>query len=81
MFGYFGMRRWPLRMPKAADVLGIRYTGPVLTGRMSVEVAQGMEAGKAAAARPGERYETPGDYDPVLRAHCGMDRIISRKAR
>jgi hypothetical protein len=38
--GYFQKRTNPLRMPTSRDSTGIRYDGPVLTGRKSVEQAQ-----------------------------------------
>ena len=43
-----------------------------------IEVATGLPLEEAQAwavvlARVGERYESVGDYDPVLRAHCRLD--------
>jgi hypothetical protein len=66
--GYFERNTTALRMPKAADPLGIRFEGPVLTGETSVQERQRDEA-IAAWNNTGESYQQPEDYDPVLRAH------------
>ena len=47
-------------------------TGPVLSGKMSVEERRDEDARKSA--RRGERYGSMGEYDPVLRSHCRLDR-------
>lgn len=70
VLGYFGPRRGELRMPKKTDPLGIRYYGPVLTGRMSLELAQELNQG--SPDWNGE-FAHPPDYDPVLRSHCRLE--------
>lgn len=78
VMGYFARLKAELRMPKGEDSRGIRFRGPVLSGQMSLELAQLLEAAKERQRRPvcaekGEEwYARPDDYDPVLRAHCGM---------
>ena len=56
-------------MPREADSLGIRFAGPVLTGRMSVEMTRAVDARKVDKD---EEYAQPADYDQVLRAHCRL---------
>lgn len=68
IFGYFARRTGPLWMPKGVDELGIRWTGPVLEGRESVE-----EALATAGGRGSETVEMD-EYDRVLRDHCRLER-------
>ncbi len=70
VLGYFGRRRGELRMRAQVDVPGIRFSGPVLTGVVSVEGAREREAARVAGKVKGA---PPQDYDPVLRAHCRFD--------
>lgn len=70
VLGYFGRRRGELRMPKAEDHLGIRYEGPVLTGKMSVELRLKKDGVRTV---PLGKVSLPQDCDEVLRAHCRFD--------
>ena len=64
-----------LSMPKKADELGIRYDGPVLTGKMTLERAKELEARRLLAKRMKDgNFARPQNYDPVLRAHCRFDK-------
>jgi hypothetical protein len=65
IFAYLVKRQRETRMPRRCE-LGIRYEGPVLSGRMSLEGAFEMER-RAQAARAGERYRRVEEYDGVLR--------------
>ncbi len=59
-----------LRIPNGASIL--RSDGEVLSGALSVEEAQ---AGAVRRLRRiGEGYANVGEYDPVLRAHCRLDK-------
>jgi hypothetical protein len=64
--GYFG------------SVAGLRLKAEDLA-KGGTEVAKGLPVEEAQspsavrARRLGERYESVGDYDPVLRAHCRLD--------
>ena len=55
----------------AAEEVGIRAEGPVLSGQMSVELAKGIAERRLARTR-GEVYGSVADYDPVLRWHCRL---------
>jgi hypothetical protein len=70
-------------MPKPeewASEMRFRAEGPILSGKMSPELARAREVAKvaqqqiasalAAGTRPG--YVQPEFYDPVLRFHCRM---------
>ena len=74
--GYFGPRSEDLRLKAgdvpAADTPGLEGDAEVLNGRFSVEEARARAAGKVALG--GERYGSVGEYDPVLRAHCRLDK-------
>jgi hypothetical protein len=74
--GYLGPLTGDLRLGAGdvptPDVPGLQLEAEVLQGRFSVEEAQARAA--ARGARRGERYGSVGDYDPVLRAHCRLDR-------
>jgi hypothetical protein len=66
-----------LRMPRVAergrDGLGIRFSGAVLSGEKSVE--QGLrESGLRnwPVGSRDERYREAGEYDAVLKDHCGL---------
>ena len=65
--GYFGPRRFELRMPKSDAA------GEVLSGKTSVEMALYLSAIRALKDWSLE-FARPEDYDPVLRAHCRFDR-------
>jgi hypothetical protein len=74
--GYLGPVTGDLRL-RAGDVRTLELPGlpgeaEVLQGRFSVEEAQARAA--VRGARIGKRYGSVGDYDPVLRAHCRLDR-------
>ncbi len=49
-----------------------RGGGVVLEGKLSVEDARAMGAKKAWGT--GEGHGSVADYDPVLRAHCRLDK-------
>jgi hypothetical protein len=69
--GYVGRNVRELRMPKGvSDDLGIGYTGAVLTGETTPE-AKRLAEDFLACRRGAERYFDAGDYDPVLKSHCG----------
>jgi hypothetical protein len=81
--GHFTKSLPELRMPKPeewAAELRFRAQGPILTGRVSPELALARDAATvakqqiasslAAGTPPG--YVQPQDYDPVLRFHCRM---------
>lgn len=72
VLGYFDRRRNEVRMPKGPDASAIRWKGPVLTGETTLQLRRQMEAAQEGQ-RKGERYRRPEEYDPVLRAHCGME--------
>ena len=58
-----------------ADELGIHYDGPVLTGKISLELAKEQEARRLVAKRIKDgNFARPQNYDPVLRAHCRFDK-------
>ena len=69
--GYLGAKRGELRL-KGGDVPADRVEGEVLEGALSVEEAQAKVVRRVW--RAGERYKSVADYDPVLRAHCRLDR-------
>ncbi len=76
--GYIaGNRGGGLRMPRVAekgrDRLGIRFSGAVLSGEKSVE-QRFREAGLRnwPVGSRDERYGEPGEYDAVLKDHCGL---------
>jgi len=72
--GYFGSNA-DLRLKErdlAKGVAEISNDGlPVPLGS-EADKTQDREA--LRGVRRGERYESVGDYDPVLRAHCRLDR-------
>jgi hypothetical protein len=74
--GYFGVRSENLRLKAgdvpASDVPGVQGGAEVLSGRLSVEEAQARAAQKGV--RSGEWYGSVEDYDPVLRAHCRLEK-------
>jgi hypothetical protein len=57
---------------RTPDMPGLSGQAEVVNGRFSVEAAQARAA--VRGVRAGERYGLVGDYDPVLRAHCRLDR-------
>jgi hypothetical protein len=72
--GYFGSGAGDFQL-KAADVL----EGVAEISNDGLPVPLGSEAEAQARAtlkgvRRRERYESVGDYDAVLRAHCRLDR-------
>jgi hypothetical protein len=73
--GYFGSGAEDSQL-KAGDVLegvaDISNAALPLASCSRAEEAQAQSALKAV--RRGERYESLGDYDPVLRAHCRLDK-------
>ena len=73
--GYFGSGAEDLVL-KAGDVLEgvaeISNGGLPVASRSRAEEAQARAALKGM--RRGERYDSVRDYDPVLRAHCRLDR-------
>jgi hypothetical protein len=58
-----------LRLPEMA----VAGDGPVLSGVLSVEEAQ-LAAARKSLRRGEQRYGNVGEYDPVLRSHCRVDR-------
>ncbi len=50
----------------------IRSDGAVLNGEVSLDEA--LAVAVRVALGPGETYENVGEYDPVLRSHCRLDR-------
>ena len=70
--GYFG-RVGPVRLIRRerSDGLGITAEGPVLQGEKTPEEARAAEAARTGG-EDREFYVRPGDYDPVLRSHCGF---------
>ena len=67
--GYFGCSPLDLRV-ESGDLSKGTTTGvaEVSSGRLPVE------EGKALPSFAEKRYGSVGDYDPVLRAHCRLDR-------
>ena len=71
--GYFSKRRVEFRMPQGPDALGIRWEGPVMEGRMSVEQRFLQDKREAfvrqmeVEANGGKRYEYVRPYAPVIR--------------
>jgi hypothetical protein len=64
-------KRTPQTWMTPANNLGIRYTGPVLSGQMSTELAHQLAARRAL--QPGARYyPRTAHYDPVLKSHTGQ---------
>ena len=79
--GHFRKSLPELKMPKPeewAAELRFRAEGPMMSGKMSPELARARDTAKvaqqqiasalAAGTVPG--YVQPEDYDPVLRFHC-----------
>ena len=56
----------------ASEVPGLQGEADVLNGHFSVEEAQARAAQRVA--RRGEMYGSVAHYDPVLRAHCRLDK-------
>jgi hypothetical protein len=76
IMGYFAPVAGELRL-KDGDVPvtnlpGLSGQPEVLNGRLSLE--QALARAAVRGARVGERYGSVGGYDPVLRAHCRLDR-------
>ena len=61
VFAYLERRQPKTWMPQT-DTLGIRYSGPVLSGRIPLELAHEI----ANRRPPGERFRRVEHYDPVL---------------
>jgi hypothetical protein len=60
---------------KSLNELGIHCDGPVLTGKISLELAKALEAGRVLAKRIKDgNFARVQNYDPVLRAHCRFDK-------
>ena len=76
IMGYFAPLTGDLRLTagdvRTPDVPGLSGEAEVLNGRFSVEEAQARAA--VWGVRAGLGYGSVGDYDPVLRAHCRLDR-------
>jgi len=52
---------------KSLNELGIRYDGPVLTGKITLELAKELEARRLLAKRMKDgNFARPQHYDPVL---------------
>jgi hypothetical protein len=70
VYAYIQKRTIQTWMPTTNN-LGIHYTGPVLSGRMSTELAHQLAARRAL--QPGDRYYPRTTYyDPVLKSHTGQ---------
>ena len=66
--GYLSAGKPELRMPKKdCDELGIRFEGPVVTGKKTVD-----EQLAGRMTEESNYYQSVDDYDPVLRAHCRL---------
>lgn len=66
-----------LTMPRAdegaANADGLAFHGDVLTGKLTVQEAFLLEAGRTSArTAPGDRVAPP-DYDAVLKFHLGVE--------
>jgi hypothetical protein len=57
---------------RAARELGARFDGAVLRGELSLRERLGRDVRERITAGV-EYYREVEEYDPVLRAHCGMD--------
>ena len=86
--GYFTKRRPELRMPrrKGRQPNGFLPEGPVMSGQISVN--QAFARDKDAQAQHTVRtylktgigcYHSPEEYDPVLRAHLGMEEKVATR--
>ena len=71
--GYFSKRRVEFRMPQGPDALGIRWEGPVMEGRVTVE-QRFLQDKREAFVRQmelegngGKKYEYVRAYAPVIR--------------
>lgn len=69
--GYLGKGREKLRVKEGAIAEG-RVKGAVLEGKMAVEEARAVDAGKSRSGALPE-CESVEEYDAVLRAHCRLD--------
>jgi hypothetical protein len=67
-------------MPRGGNAPGIQFDGLVLTGERSVEQRQRDEAIRGVRV-DAEAYVRVEDYDPVLRAHCGVASPAQDKRR
>lgn len=73
VLGYFEPPQKELRLLK--DKAGFGADGDVLEGKKSVESARALQAARAAQLpTPVLEWIQVEDYDPVLRAHCRLDR-------
>jgi hypothetical protein len=64
-------------MPRAdegtSNADGLAFHGDVLTGKLSVQDAFALQAGRISQTlTPGKRV-APEDYDPVLKFHLGIE--------
>ncbi|MGD0497939.1 MAG: hypothetical protein ABSC23_05830 [Bryobacteraceae bacterium] len=64
-------------MPRAGEgapnASGFVFHGDILTGKLSVQEAFALEAGRVSQTlTPGKRV-APEDYDPVLKSHLGIE--------
>jgi hypothetical protein len=75
ILGYFGPARGDLRL-KPEDIAGQGLSAIPDQPDVSLQPlsADDILAQAARGVRPGERYGGVEEYDPVLRAHCRLDR-------
>jgi hypothetical protein len=66
-----------LTMPRAsegtADANGLVLHGDILTGKLSVQDAFAIQAGRVSQALALSKRAVPDNYDPVLKSHLGIE--------
>lgn len=76
--GYFSKRDdRKLTMPRADEGIsnadGLAFHGDVLTGKLSVQEAFALQAGRISQTLTPSKRVGPEEYDPVLKFHLGIE--------
>jgi len=62
----------PRTEERTSDASGLAFHGDVLTGKLSVQEAFALEAGRLYQTLTPGKHVAPEDYDPVLKSHLGI---------
>ena len=66
-----------LTMPRSSegvsDANGLVLHGDILTGKLSVQDAFAIQAGRVSQALALSKRAAPENYDPVLKSHLGIE--------